>query len=308
MNYTEQFIKREKFSNNELFIKDSLLLETILGSQAYGCANENSDFDIIGIFMDRHQDLFPQNYGLILGFDNFSRFESKELKGEGKRIVMDNGKLCEGEWHSLTHFFWLAGIKGSPPLVETLFARRNLVSVGTDIGFSLRDNRKLFLSARTFHAFKGYSFGQLSRIKKGYDSKESDNSTRQEYIDKFGYDVKMSYHLLRLLDEIEQILTVGDIDLMRNKDECIAMRKGEWGDFNRLESYFGTRITVLEELLLKGVVPMIPRIGELHSLLNNCIEQYYGSMDKLKNTEYISVRDIKEQLDRIEKKVSQVEW
>jgi len=84
--YTEQFIKKNKFSENDLFIKDNLLLETIMGSHAYGCANETSDFDIIGIFMDRHQDLFPQKYGLILGFDNLSRFEHKELKEKKRRL------------------------------------------------------------------------------------------------------------------------------------------------------------------------------------------------------------------------------
>ena len=658
MNYTEQFIKQGKFSQNDIFIKDCLLLETILGSHAYGCAGENSDYDISAIFMDRHQDLYPQQYGHILGFNNLSRFESKEIKGAGKRIVLDNGRECEGEWHSLTNFFFLTGVKGSPPLVETLFTRRNWVTIGSDIGWMLRDNRKLFLSAKTFHSFRGYSFGQLSRIRNGHVSGKSDNSTRQVYIDKFGYDCyseetefltqkgwklyneissddllatvdqeslsiqfqkysdrvkypfkgnlyavennftrfeitpnhnlftsrcirgkdgaagysydadkanwklepiesidkksrswyhvlnfginsnvdfdvtdhylqlsglyvsegstqfghtkkngkkpksirisqtlegkmgvftlmrampsdykvsehnsnhitsasknvvsetlwiiynkeiteniykdfghaknkhypewifklskrqaeiflnamllgdgtyidkydqhiyyssvksvadlaqilsllsgkssnimgpyqavtsfglcnmyqvlisktlrpmpicinstckthphtklqeysgnvvcfkvpnetlitrlggktsvqgncKMAYHLLRLLDELEQILTIQDIDLMRAKDACIAMRKGEWGVFEQLETYFNQKLATLEEIMLKGTLPLQPQVGALQKLLAECIEQYYGSMSKA-NVEYVSAKDVMEKLSAIE--------
>lgn len=302
LNYTEQFIKQGKFSQNDIFIKDNLLLETILGSHAYGCAGETSDYDISAIFMDRHQDLYPQQYGHILGFNNLSRFESKEIKGAGKRIVLDNGRECEGEWHSLTNFFFLTGVKGSPPLVETLFTRRNWVTVGSDIGWMLRDNRKLFLSARTFQSFKGYSFGQLSRIRNGHVSGKSDNSTRQVYIDKFGYDSKMAYHLLRLLDEIEQILTIQDIDLMRAKDACIAMRKGEWGTFEQLEAYFNQKLATLEEIMLKGTLPLQPQVGALQKLLAECIEQYYGSMSKA-NVEYVSAKDVMEKLSAIEQKL-----
>ncbi len=299
MNYTEEFIKKGKFSENDSFIKDNLLYETILGSHAYGCSNLTSDFDIVGIFMDRHIDLYPQEYGMIIGFSEINRFKSKEIKGAGKRIVLDNGRDCEAEWHSLTDFMYLTGIKGSPPLVEALFTKRNLVTVSSDIGWMLRDNRKLFISAKTFHAFKGYAFGQLSKIRKGFLSKKADNSTRQTFIDKYGYDTKMSYHLLRLIDEIEQILTTNDIDLMRNRDECIAMRNGVWGSFEKLESTFNKRLEELESLLLKGVVPMQPQSGGIFKLLQNCIEMHYGSKH-VKNTEYVSAKMVMDKLDALE--------
>jgi hypothetical protein len=186
--------------------------------------------------------------------------------------------------------------------VETLFTRRNWVTVGSDIGWMLRDNRKLFLSAKTFHSFRGYSFGQLSRIRNGHVSGKSDNSTRQEFIDKYKFDIKMSYHLLRLLDELEQILTVQDIDLMRAKDVCIAMRKGEWGTFEQLEAYFNQKLATLEDIMLKGVLTLQPQVGALQKLLAECIEQYYGSMSKA-NVEYLSAKDVMEKLLSIEQKL-----
>ena len=290
MNYTEEFVKAGKFAPEEIFIKDNILLENIMGSHAYGCNHPDSDFDIVVVFMDRHQDLYPQSYGKILGYDELHPIHHKELKGVGNRIVLPNGKECEGEWRSLSNFVALAGLNGSPLMIESLFVRRNFVSNAHNIGWMLRDNRRLFLSARTFYAFKGYSVGQLDRIRIGYKKKKSDNADRQVFIDMYGYDIKMAYHLLRLLDEIEQILTTNDIDLQRNRDECMSMREGKWGDFNRLESFFKDKMDALEKILHTGVVPIEPQASKLHELLQKCIEQYYGSMDKFKGTEYVSAR------------------
>jgi hypothetical protein len=303
MNYTEEFIKAGKFAPEELFIKEHIVLENIMGSHAYGCNSSDSDFDIVVIFMDRYQDLYPQNYNLILGYDELHPIYQKEFKGPSNRIVLPNGRACEGEWKSLIKFFKLAGLGGSPHLLESLFVKRNFVSVGTDIGWMLRDNRRLFLSSKTFHSFKGYSEGQLERIRRGFNTKKSDNLLRQEYIDKWGFDCKMASHLLRLIDEIEQMLTIGDIDLMRARDEMISMRSGRWGDFARLETYCHKRIEDLEQQVLKRIIPIEPQAGKLHELLQKCIEQYYGSMDKFKGTEYVSAKEIKEQLDRIEAKL-----
>jgi uncharacterized protein len=36
---------------------------------------------------------------------------------------------------------------------------------------------------------------------------------RREIIDKYGYDEKFAYHVVRLLNEAEQILTENDLDL-----------------------------------------------------------------------------------------------
>jgi uncharacterized protein len=304
--YTDFFVNAGKFKEDEVFIKDNLVLETMMGSHAYGCNNENSDYDIVAFFMDRHIDLFPQSYGKILGFDTLNPIGYKECKGEKERIVVpDKNKPCEGEWQSLTKFFKQAGLGGSPLMIETLFARRNFVTYGHNIGWMLRDNRRLFLSARTFHAFKGYSIGQLDRIGRGFKNQKSDNLSRQIFIEKFGYDVKMAYHLLRLLDEIDQMLTTNDIDLQRNNTECLCMRAGEWGSFEKLESYCASKLLGLEGLLVKGVVPTEPQSAKLHQLLNNCIEQFYGTHDNVKGTEYVSAKEIKEQLDRIEKKMGE---
>ena len=132
----------------------------------------------------------------------------------------------------------------------------------------------MFLSTKTFQAFKGHSTGQLERIRKAHLSKKSDNIARQKYIDLFGYDVKMASHLLLWLDEMEQITTLNSIDLTRNKEEAKIMRQGKWGTFDKLEKYFNSKIKSLEELFLKSSL-LQPQTKELHNLLKRCIYEFY---------------------------------
>jgi predicted nucleotidyltransferase len=308
MIYTNKFIENHKFDNNSLFIKDNLLLESLMGSHCYATNNEESDYDIVGLYMDRQQDLFPQSYGMILGFDNLGRFESKECKDKNS-IVLENGKKCEGEWHSLTNFFNLAGLKGSPNLIEVLFVKRNFVTSSSNVGWMLRDNRKMFLSMKTFHAFRGYAVGQLHRVRNEVVSGKSDSIKRQASLDKYGYCVKQSYHLLRLLDNLEQILTVQDIDLQRNKEQSLNMRAGTWGTFQELETYFNKKMIALEELICKTSLSPQPQTGALHQLLANCIEEFYGSESKMskQGTEYVSVKMMMDRLDNMETVLNKVE-
>lgn len=309
--YTDEFVK-QKFNERELWIKDNLLYEVISGSQAYGCETAESDYDIVGITMDRHDVLYPQQYGFIRNFDTLPNFQGKECKGPQGRIILPNGKECEGEWKSLTNFFYLAGVKGAPSLIETLFVRKNLITFSTKIGYMIRDNRRLFLSMRTFHAFKGYAFQQISRMRRGVDrwkrEQSCDNKKRLHYFEQYGYDVKMGYHPLRLIDLVHQMLTVGDLDLMRNKDECKAMRNGDWGTFEELEKYVLAKIKELETLSLNTPLASTTQNEPLHNLLRDCIEEFYGSVENATNQhkEYVSANSVMEKLIAIEKNLEEL--
>jgi len=288
------------FSEHEQFIQDNLVMECIVGSQAYGCNTVDSDFDFIGIVMDPHQQLYPQNYGHVLGFDKQPTFTSRECKGKDKRLLTESMKEVEGCWYSLTNFFQLAGLQGSPNLVELLFVRRPLVTYGTNIAWMLRDNRKLFLSMKSFSALKGYLNSQLIRVLKEaarwHKEGKCDNSTRRHFYESRGYDCKMAYHPLRLTDILHQMLTQDDIDLMRNNEECKRMRAGEWGTLKEFEDTVKRRLEALEILAMspKNPLPTTPNKDALKKLLNSCVEEWYGSEgNKNKLTEeYISVKDV----------------
>lgn len=305
--YTDTFVK-ERFTKEEQWLRDNLIFEVIMGSQAYGCQTSESDTDIVGIVMNKHEHLFPQSYDYILGFDQLPNFKNKSINGPDARVIMENGKDLEGAWHSLTDFFFLTSQKGSPNMVETLFTNRNLITYAHNIFWMLKDNRKLFLSMKSFNAFKGYTFQQLSRMQRGVkrwnETQECDNSKRKGYYEKHGYDIKMAYHPLRLLDMCDQLLKIGDIDLQRNKEECKRMRAGEWGTFEEFESHVTSRLKALESWTIDNTpaIPHVPQSQPLHNLLRQCIEEWYGSESEMikQGTEYVSAKDVMEKLKLIE--------
>jgi len=300
MNYTQWYVQNGKLDKHERWLVDNLMLETITGSHAYGCQNKKSDYDILGIILPKYEHLYPQKYGFIIGFDQLPDFRRKELKGKKNRVLIGN-KPVEAEWVSLIEFFVHAGLKGSPNLIESLFIKKELVTVGTKMGHYLRDNRRLFISMKSFHSFRGYANSQMHRIRQ----RNPETEERQQMIEKYGYDCKMSYHVLRLIDYMDQILTLNDIDLMRNKEECKLMRAGEWGNFDRFDREFQKRMDHLDKLSRKCNLPPQPQSGALKKLLIEILEEHYSYDNKTTSTvgEYISTKDLKEQLDRIESKL-----
>jgi len=303
--FTHKFA--EKFNEHEKFIEENLLYEIIGGSFAYGVNNEDSDYDIVSIFMDKHSDLYPQNYGYVLGFDTQTgRLENKEFKGEKNRIIHKDREV-EGEWRALTRFFQLAGLKGSPNLVEILFVRQQNIKYIHPAFYQIKDNASKFISMRTFHAFKGYMHSQFHRIRKNVERGITDNPKRQWMLDEYGYDVKMSYHILRLMDLLDQMLSgETQLNLMRNKEECKAMRRGDWGSWEDFQRITTEKFTNLDNKMGDCKLPNTPRIDELRNILNNTIEEWYGSENgkTVQNKQYISVDDIYEQLKRIEDAVT----
>ena len=97
-------------------------------------------------------------------------------------------------------------------------------------------------------------------------------------VETFGYDVKFAYHVVRLLNEVEQILAEQDLDLQRNREQLKAIRRGEWV-IEQVEQYFASKERELETLYTSCKLPARPDEEKLKSLLLNCLEQHYGSLD-----------------------------
>ena len=301
--FTKMFVDK-KFKKDDMFIYDNLMYEIIAGSFAYGVNNADSDYDIVSIFMDRHCDLYPQNYGYVLGFDtDMNPYINKEFKGENNRIFDNKGVEVEGEWRALTRFFYLAAIKGSPNLIESLFVRKQSVKYVHPAFYHIKDNAPKMISMRTFHAFKGYMHSQFHRIKANVDRGKTDNPKRQYMLDEYGYDVKMSYHILRLMDILNQMLEGNtQLDLMNNKNECKAMRNGEWGTWDDFCKFTTERFNILDTKAGDCKLPSRPRTEELRNILNSTIEEWYGTDEGqiVKQREFVDANDVYAKLSDIE--------
>ena len=114
-------------------------------------------------------------------------------------------------------------------------------------------------------------------------------SKRKELVEKYGYDTKYAYHIFRLLDEVEQILTEGTIDLKRNREQLKSVRRGEW-KIENIKEYFAKKESELETLYTNSKLRYSPDEESIKQLLLNCLEHHYGNLgnivsqpDKYKN-------------------------
>lgn len=285
------------------FLEDNIHYETIMGSQAYGCNDpDKSDFDIYGFCMPPKDILFPHTGGIIFGFDkNYRKFEVYE-----QHHILEGTKEYDLNIYNIVKYFRLCA-DGNPNMVDSLFTPANCLLHITNIGNIVRDNRKLFLSKKCWHSFKGYAYAQMASINPANKNKPKKTTTskRASDIEKYGYDVKFAYHVVRLINEVEQILVEGDLDLQRNREQLKSIRRGEWKQED-IVNYFNEKEKQLEKVYLEtNVIPNLVREDEIKQVLLNCLEEHYQDLSKVvymssKDDKYIKVlRDIKQIVDEV---------
>jgi hypothetical protein len=105
--------------------------------------------------------------------------------------------------------------------------------------------------------------------------KPEPGSKRAALREKYGYDVK--YHVVRLIGEVEQILTEGDIDLRRNREQLKSIRRGEvpQEDIRRM---YAEKERDLEKLYHSSKLPWAADEAAIKTLLLQCLEEHYGDL------------------------------
>src|SRR5215204_2748320 len=139
----------------------------------------------------------------------------------------------------------------NPNMIDSLFTPEVCVLHITRVGQILRDNRKKFLHQGICDRFKGYAYAQIHKMQ----TKEPEpGSKRAQVREKFGMDVKFAYHTVRLLNEAEQLLLEGDLDIQRNREMLKSIRRGEW-TMQQILDYFETKRVELESAKAKSPLP-----------------------------------------------------
>lgn len=114
--------------------------------------------------------------------------------------------------------------------------------------------------------------------------KSEEGSRRYESAQKHGYDLKAAYHTVRLLNEVEQILVEQDLSLTKNNDQLKSIRRGEW-TLDQVEKYFVDKEKSLEEVYAKSTLRYGPDEPAIKKILMECLEEHYGSLDGVLQTE-----------------------
>jgi predicted nucleotidyltransferase len=246
-----------------------------MGSVAYGVSSDNSDVDLYGFCIPTKEIIFPHLAGVIPGFgrqgETFWQFE----KHHAYDSSANSGKGCMYDMavYSIVKYFNLC-MQNNPNMIDSLFTPSRCVRHITQVGHHVRDNRKIFLHKGCWHKFKGYAYSQLSKMKN-----KVKEGKRQELIDKHGYDTKFAYHVVRLINEVEQILTEGDLTLDRNREQLKAIRRGEWTE-QQVRDWFDAKEVDLGILYNKSDLQHSPNESRIKTLLLECLEIHFGSLDK----------------------------
>lgn len=314
---------------------------TRMGSEAYGCAVDDSDCDIYGFCIPKKEDVFPHLKGEIVGFgrqtQRFEQWQEHHLFDQSA----NGGKGQEYDFsvYSIVKYFSLC-MENNPNMVDSLFTDRTMVVHSTPIAEMVRERRRSFLHKGAWHKFKGYAYSQLSKIdsqsdrteairafeaanriphEANYEMIESIDTGGKVYVfpsllvlagdrekwaeykrlwrdgiegtkdrkgskrfasrKRLGYDAKFATHLVRLVQEVEQILLNGDIDLRRDAELLKDVRGGKWTE-KQVREWFHRRETEIEPLYLSSkAIPHKPDETAVKTLLLECLEHHYGKLD-----------------------------
>jgi len=217
---------------------DTIILEGITGSTAYGLNTENSDVDIKGIY------LLPTSKVLEIGFST-------------EHTTVDH---VDPDWcyHEVGKFMRLV-MSGNPTLTELLFLSE--YTILTPIGKLLVDNRDIFLSTDAIrNSYSGYAFSQTKRLatrtEQGLDG--YDSSLKNRF-------AKHTRHLVRLMIQCRQLLETGTLTVKVTPEErkyifeCGELPASEVIDlFMKLDS---------ELKLVKSVLPEKPNLDKVNDIL-----------------------------------------
>jgi len=258
------------------WLPDNTHYETVMGSIAYGVATDTSDFDVYGFCIPPRENIFPHLAGEIPGFgrqiNRFNQYQEQHIMDADAQG--GKGREYDLTIYSIVKYFQLV-MENNPNMVDSLYTPLDCVLHITKIGQMVRDARDLFLHKGAWHKFRGYAYSQLSKI-----AGKTVESKRYESVLKYGYDVKFAYHTVRLVLEVEQILTEHTIDLRRNSDLLKAIRQGEWTE-QQVREWFAMKEKQLDGVYNSSTLRYSPDETAIKALLLACLEEHYSRLDNI---------------------------
>jgi predicted nucleotidyltransferase len=257
---------KPKFINTE-----SVSYLTVMGSRAYGTATDDSDWDYYGFCVPPVKEVFPHVEGIIPGFGNqVQRFE----QFQAQHWLTSDGRESDIQIYNIVKYFQLC-MNGNPNMIDSLFTPDICVINADIVGQMVRNHRKIFLSQKCYHTFKGMAHSHMSRLM----SRERVGN-RKELVNEFGYDTKDAAHIMRLVYEMFEVLFTGDLSLRTHSGTIRSIREGYWSKEDIIKQ-FQSQMKFFDDNQDKFVVPYSPDEAAIKSLLVNCLEEKYGNLSKI---------------------------
>lgn len=126
----------------------------------------------------------------------------------------------------------------------------------------LRKERKYFLAKKEWDQYQNW--------------KKNRNPKRAELEEKFGYDSKHAYHLVRLLRMCKEILLTGKVKVKRDDyEELLAIRNGCWSYDQLIEFAEKEEIEINKIYNESNILPEKPNLNKINDLCVNIIESHF---------------------------------
>jgi len=184
----------------------------------------------------------------------------------------------KGKWdvvsYEIRHYVSLLK-KNNPNVMQLLWLPQSFYIRHDRWGRKLIENRKLFLSKRAYHAFKGYAYSQLKKLKKkkhfGYMGEK-----RKKLVQQFGYDTKYASHLIRLLKTGSEYLREQKLRLPRpDAEQLLSIKNGEW-EYEYIVNLAHHLFDDLKEARDESSLPDEPNEESIEQLLMEIVAGYYN--------------------------------
>lgn len=213
-----------------------VILQSVMGSQAYGMATPDSDYDRLGVFVTPRKKLT----GLHIPKDTVVRAGP------------------DYTYHEVGKFVRLV-LKCNPTLVELLFVENP--EICTDEGQILRGNRDSFLSApRVLGAFGGYAMEQINRLQRRGDGTFSSDTAKRR--------MKHARHTFRLLWQGKELLETGSLTVRLPEDRArLLFDIGEMDDQDMVTA-FQQEDALLKQAFETSVLPEEANFDRVANLLD----------------------------------------
>lgn len=295
---TVERLTRKQLISPPSWLVSNVVYETIMGSVAFGVSTDISDFDTVGFCIPPKDIVFPHLAGYIEGFGRQKKrfscyqkhhiFVQDELNGKGRSYDLNV--------YNIVHYFHLC-MENNPNMIASLFTPQDCVLHSTKVANMVRDARRMFLHKGAWYRFKGYAYNQLHKMR---TKNPEPGSKRAEIVEQYGYDVKFAYHVVRLLDEVEQIMAEGDLDIRRNRAQLKAIRRGEVVEED-IYQWATEKEKHLEKLHEESKLPYGPDEPAIKQLLLECLEEHYGTIEGCVVTDETLILALREIADVIDK-------
>ena len=276
------------------FSPTNMCYEVVGGSVSYGVSGKLSDWDIVGFCIPSKETLFPSIFGdVIPGFGK----QKKRFSTWQKHHISYKEKEYDITIYNIVDFFNLC-MQCNPNMLDLCYVPDNCVLHTTAIGNIVRESRHIFLSKKCWQTFKGYAYSMLKKMENKNPEK---GSKRDKLIEEFNFDVKYGYHLIRLLGQVEQLLSTGDMDIQLDRERLKAIRRGEW-TMEQIKQFFTDKEKSLEVLYNSSTLPYSPDEAKIKALLRKCLDMHYDDLSKeivVPGKAEAALRAIKEICDEI---------